>query len=52
MIDVIEITIEEFKDNIYAEYIKLFPEEEQREWSKIEDTYKKGIEKCYKITQR
>lgn len=50
MIDVIEITIEEFKDNIYAEYIKLFPEEEQREWSKIEDTYKKGIEKFYKIT--
>ena len=41
MIDIIEITIEEFKDNIYNKYIKLFPEEEQREWKKIEDTYKK-----------
>ena len=50
MIDVIEITIEEFKDNIYNKYIKLFPEEEQREWKKIEDTYKKGIERFYKIT--
>lgn len=51
MVDVIEITIEEFIDNnIYNEYIKLFPEEEQREWRKIEDTYKKGIEKFYKIT--
>lgn len=50
MIDVIEITIKEFKDNIYNEYIKLFPAEEQREWKKIEDTYKNGIEKFYKIT--
>lgn len=50
MIDVIEITIEEFKENIYNKYVKLFPEEEQREWKKIEDTYKKGIEKLYKIT--
>lgn len=50
MIDVIEITIEEFKEKIYNKYIKLFPEEEQREWKKIEDTYKKEIEKFYKVT--
>ncbi len=50
MIDVIEITIKEFKENVYNEYIKLFPKEEQRELRKIEDTYKKGIEKFYKIT--
>ena len=49
MIDVIEITIEDFKKNIYNEYINLFPKEEQRDWNKIEDTYKKGIEKFYKI---
>lgn len=49
MINVIEITINEFKEKIYDEYIKLFPEDEQREWRKIENTYKKGIEKFYKI---
>ena len=49
MIDVIEITINEFKEKIYDRYIKLFPEDEQREWIKIENTYKKGIEKFYKI---
>lgn len=43
------ITIEEFEKNIYNEYIKLFPKEEQREWKKIRDTYNKGIEKFYKI---
>ena len=49
MIDVVEITIEEFKENIYDKYIKLFPENEQRSWSKIEHTYSNGIEKFYKI---
>ena len=49
MIDIIEITINEFKNNIYDKYVKLFPENEQREWSKIEESYKKGIEKFYKI---
>lgn len=34
MIDVIEITIEDFKENIYNEYVKLFPKEEQRDWKK------------------
>ena len=49
MIDVLEITINEFKEKIYNRYIKLFPEDEQRKWQKIENTYKKGIEKFYKI---
>ena len=49
MIDIIEITINEFKNNIYDKYVKLFPENEQRKWSKIEESYKKGIEKFYKI---
>ncbi len=35
MVDVIEITINEFKEKIYDRYIKLFPEDEQREWRKI-----------------
>lgn len=41
MVDVLEITINEFKEKIYDRYIKLFPEDEQREWKKIENTYKK-----------
>lgn len=49
MVDVLEIKIEEFKDNIYNEYVKLFPKDEQREWSKIETTYINGREKFYKI---
>ena len=50
MVDVIEITIKEFKDSIYKNYINLFPKEEQRKWVKIEKTYQKGIERIYKIT--
>ena len=30
MIDVVGITINEFKENIYDKYIKLFPEDEHR----------------------
>lgn len=50
MLDIIEVTIEEFKDTIYDKYVTLFPENEQRYWSKIVKTYNKGIEKFYKIT--
>lgn len=49
IIEIIEITIEEFENSIYKEYIKLFPDNEQREWQKIRETYKNGIEKFYKI---
>ncbi len=49
MIDVIEISIEEFKKDFYDKYIKLFPKDEQRDWKKVEDTYSKGIEHFYKI---
>lgn len=41
MIDIIEITINEFKKNIYDKYIKLFPEEEQRDWKNIEKPIRK-----------
>jgi len=49
MIRIIEMTIEEFKKDFYNKYIQLFPEDEQREWNKVEDTYNKGIEHFYKI---
>lgn len=50
MVDIIEIDIKEFEDKIYKKYIKLFPKEEQRDWEKIKNTYRKRIEKFYKIT--
>ena len=50
MLEIIEIKIEEFENEIYKEYTKLFPEEEQRDWKNIKITYEKGIEKFYKIT--
>lgn len=46
-----EIDIKEFENKIYNEYVKLFPEEEQRDWEKIQEAYEKGIEKFYKITE-
>lgn len=49
MIEILEIKIEEFKDKIYEQYVQLFPEEEQRDWDKIENSYKEGFEKFYKI---
>ena len=49
MIDVIEITIEESKNEIYNKYTKLFPRAEQRNWNKIVNTSNMGIEKFYKI---
>ena len=52
MVDIIEITINDFKKDAYGKYVKLFPENEQREWVKIEETYKKGIEKFYKIVYK
>lgn len=50
MLEIIEIDIKEFENEIYKEYITLFPEDEQRSWKKITKTYEKGIEKFYKIT--
>ena len=50
MLEIIEINIEEFEKEIYNEYITLFPEDEQRSWKKIKNTYENGVEKFYKIT--
>lgn len=50
LLDIKEILIEEFENNIYQKYVMLFPEEEQREWEKIKNAYNNGIEKFYKIT--
>lgn len=47
--EIIEIDINEFEKDIYNGYIELFPEEEQREWDKIQKAYENKIEKFYKI---
>jgi ribosomal protein S18 acetylase RimI-like enzyme len=44
-----EISIEEFEKNIYSKYVTLFPEDEQRDWKNIKETYHNGIERFYKI---
>lgn len=46
-----EIDIKEFEGKIYNEYVKLFPEEEQRDWEKIQQSYENGIERFYKILE-
>jgi ribosomal protein S18 acetylase RimI-like enzyme len=51
MINVIEIKIDEFKSDIYKQYIQLFPKDEQRELKKIENSYNDGLEKFYKIVK-
>ena len=49
MINVLEITIEEFEQDIYDKFITLFPKDEIRKWDSIRILYKRGIEKFYKI---
>ena len=48
-IKIIEITIKEFKKEIYQKYKKLFPKNERRPFKKVKRTYELGIEKFYKI---
>ena len=45
------VTIQEFENKLYSEYIKIFPKEEQRDWKNIKKTYEKGIEKFYIIVE-
>lgn len=49
MLDIVEVTIEEFENTIYHKYVTLFPQNEQRPWEKITQSYNEKIEKLYKI---
>lgn len=42
-------TIEEFKKEIYAYYLAIFPEEERKSLRKIQEAYKRGYVKIIKI---
>ena len=44
------VGIEEFKDNIYPEYEKLFPELERKSYKRIKKTYNKGIVDIFEIS--
>lgn len=49
MLEVKQITIEEFEEKIYDKYTDLFPQEEQRDWNKIRESYYDNFEKFYAI---
>lgn len=51
MVDLIEINFEEYKELVYPEYLKIFPEEERKELKTIESNYKNKISKFIKITE-
>lgn len=42
-----KMNIEDFKNQMYDEYTKLFPEDEQRDWEDIEKSYYDGVEILY-----
>lgn len=46
-----KINIEDFKNQMYDEYTKLFPEDEQRDWEDIEKSYYDGVEILYGIIE-
>ncbi len=49
MIELINVPIKEFKELIYPQYLKLFPEEERKSYTRLENSYNKGILKMFKI---
>lgn len=49
--NLINIGIEEFKKEVYPEYIKIFPKEERKELKTIEQNYDKKITKLIKICE-
>ena len=49
MMDVIEITLNEFKEDIYAKYIRLFPKDEQRDWKKQKELIKMELRSSIKF---
>ena len=46
-----KMNIEDFKNQMYDEYTKLFPEDEQRDWEDIEKSYYDGVEILYGIIE-
>ena len=49
--NLINIEIQEFKKEVYPEYIKIFPKEERKELKTIEQNYDKKITKFIKICE-
>ena len=49
--NLVNIEIEEFKKEVYPEYIKIFPKEERKELATIEKNYNKKITKLIKICE-
>lgn len=49
MLELVNVDIKEFKQTIYKEYEKLFPENERKSYKFIKHTYNKGITQIIKI---
>ena len=49
MLELVNVDIKEFKQTIYKEYEKLFPENERKSYRLIKKVYNKGISKIIKI---
>lgn len=49
MLELVNVDIKEFKQTIYKEYEKLFPENERKSYRFIKHTYNKGITQIIKI---
>lgn len=49
MIELVNVDIKEFKQTMYEEYKKLFPENERKSYRLLKHTYSKGITQIIKI---
>ena len=50
MIELVTIDIERFKEKIYPEYLKLFPDSEKKSYKQLETAFKKSILQIIEIT--
>lgn len=48
-LQIVNISIEEFKKVVYSEYLKIFPQEERKTLQTIEKSFNKGITKIIQI---
>ena len=50
MLELVTVDIKRFKDKIYPEYLKLFPDSERKSYKQLETAFKKAILQIIEIT--
>ena len=50
MLELVTVDIKRFKDKIYPEYFKLFPDSERKSYKQLETAFKKAILQIIEIT--